>query len=273
LRKINGSSLAFLALPILFSGCMQEKVSTIIPPKSTGNTVIINSSEKILPVKSNNTIAKYTAPNIQDTYTLTKLTITKPSKPIELSILKTSPQEEELSILDELALSVQEGMDDTITGDEKIVTEALEVGDNWTVLTKEDELIETAKEFLGIKYIWAANGPTAFDCSGYTKYVFKKHGITIPRHSGNQAKIGMKVQYNELEKGDLVFFDTGKHSKSKKKVNHVGIYLGNNKFIHASSGGKKVMITSFKQKKFYKNQFMHGQRIINSSGNVALLSK
>ena len=247
------------------------------------NKVLINSNEKNLSreenrsVNNNNTIFEYTAPNIQNTYTLTKLTITKPSTPI-IEFAKPIKQKElninELSILDELALSVENDMDEEIIGDEEIVTEALEVGDNWTVLTKEDEIIETAKEFLGTKYIWAANGPSAFDCSGYTKYIFKKHGITIPRYSGHQAKVGIKVAYNDLQKGDLVFFDTDKkHSKSNQKVNHVGIYLGNNKFIHASSAGKKVMITSFNQKKFYKKKFMHGQRIINSSSNIALLTK
>ena len=248
MRKIKKTSLAFLALPILFSGCMQEKASTIVPPKSTDNKVLINSSETNVSVESNNSISNYTSPSIQKSYSLTKLTITKPSKP------------QQLSVLDELALSVQDGMDESITGDEKIVTEALEVGDNWTVLTKEDEIIETAKEFLGIKYIWAANGPTAFDCSGYTKYVFRKHGITIPRYSGNQAKVGIKIHYSELEKGDLVFFDTENHSKSKQKVNHVGIYLGNNKFIHASSAKKKVVITSL-NKTFYSKRYKGARRV------------
>jgi len=255
-----------LALPILFSGCIPEKASTIVPPKSTDNKVLINLKETNISIESNNSTSNYitpiyTSPKMKNNYSLTKLTIKKPNKI------------QHLSILDELALSVQDDMDTIITGDSKRVTEALEVGDNWAIITKEDKIIETAKEFLGIKYIWAANGPNAFDCSGYTKYVFKKHGITIPRYSGNQAKVGTKIHFNELEKGDLVFFDTDNHSKSEKKVNHVGIYLGNNKFIHASSGGKKVMITSFNQKKFYKNKFMHGQRIINSSNNLALLKQ
>lgn len=241
---------------------MQEKASTIIPAKSTDNQVQINLNDQNLSLRKNHKITQYTSPNIQKSYSLTKLTITKPSK------------QKELSILDQLALSVQDDIDSEIIEDNHIpiITEALEVDENWEMFSKEDEIIETAKEFLGIKYIWAANGPNAFDCSGYTKYVFDKHGITIPRYSGNQAKIGMKVHYDELEKGDLVFFDTENHAKTKQKVNHVGIYLGNNKFIHASSAGKKVIITSFDQKKFYKKKFMHGQRIVNSSSNFALLT-
>lgn len=167
------------------------------------------------------------------------------------------------SVLDQLALDVQNNMDVEITGDSSPVTTALEVGDNWEINSKEHEILETAKEFLGVKYIWAANGPTAFDCSGYTKYVFKQNGITLPRYSGNQAKVGITVKYDELKVGDLVFFDTEKHVTGK--VNHVGIYIGNHQFIHASSARKKVIITSFNKKKFYKNRFLHGQRIINNS--------
>jgi len=70
-----------------------------------------------------------------------------------------------------------------------------------------------------------------------------------------------------MKKGDLVFFDTTK--KFRKKVNHVGIFIGDNKFIHASSGGKKVMITSFSKKKFYKNKFLYARRVLNTNENFA----
>ena len=232
---------------------MQEKVSTIIPPKSTDNRVVVESNEK------NQTTSQENNTTLENN--VTSLII---NKTIEKEIEKIVLSE---NILDRLALSVQSNMSIEIKGNDQLVTEALEVGDNWDVISKEDEVLETAKEFLGVKYVWAANGPRAFDCSGFTKYVFEKHGVTIPRYSGHQAKVGTKIAYNDLEKGDLVFFDTDK----KGKVNHVGIFLGDNKFIHASSGGKKVMITSFTAKKFYKNRFLHGQRIVNSSGSFASL--
>ena len=228
---------------------MQEKVSTIIPPKSTDNQVMLNSNEKSQTVVTTNSVVN----DVNNT-------------------IGSETQEHQYAtgnILDQLALDVLSNMDLEITGSSELVTTALEVDDNWEVNTKENEILETAKEFLGVKYIWAANGPTAFDCSGYTKYVFKQNGITLPRYSGNQAKVGTTVSYNNLEKGDLVFFDTAKHSTGK--VNHVGIFIGNDKFIHASSGAKKVMITSFNQKKFYKNRFLHGQRVLNSTANFASL--
>jgi len=152
---------------------------------------------------------------------------------------------------------------------EELISEAMPIENNWVEISKEEEIVLTAQEFMGTKYVWAANGPDCFDCSGFTRYVYKEHGMTLPRYSGNQAKVGMTVNYNELQIGDLVFFDTEK--KYRGKVNHVGIYIGNNKFIHASSAKKQVVITSFKDKKFYKNRFLWGQRIINSDTAYASL--
>lgn len=121
-----------------------------------------------------------------------------------------------------------------------------------TRITKE------AKKHLGKKYVWAANGPRTFDCSGYTKYILSKQGKQIPRTSINQSKFGQKISRSNLRPGDLVFFDTSK--KRKGYVNHVGIYLGNNKFIHASSAKKRVVITSL-SKNFYSNRFKGGRRV------------
>ena len=137
-------------------------------------------------------------------------------------------------------------------------------------ISREKEIINTAIAYLDTKYVWAANGPTSFDCSGFTKYVFGENGLTLPRYSGNQAKVGIKVSFNELEVGDLVFFDT-ETSHKKRKVNHVGIYIGNNKFIHASSAKKKVTITSFKKKKFYEKRFLWGRRVIHDDSTYASL--
>ena len=246
MRKIKKTSLAFIALPFLFLGCMQEKVSTIVPVKSIDKKVVKN--------ENNNSYLEVTNQTI-------KLMVNKKNPTISIRP----------SILDQLALSVQNNIEIEITGDPTLVTKAIEVNEDWIEFTKEDEILETAKEYLGVQYIWAANGPSAFDCSGYTKYVFKKNGITIPRYSGHQANVGTKIAFNELEKGDLVFFDTEK--KFTKKVNHVGIYIGENRFIHASSARKKVMISSFSQKKFYKNRFLHGRRIIDSNYNFASYNK
>ena len=130
-------------------------------------------------------------------------------------------------------------------------------------LTETNKIEDDARQFLGRRYVWAANGPNCFDCSGFTRYVYKLYGLNIPRHSGNQAGVGIKVAYNDLKKGDLVFFDTERHKTGK--VNHVGIYLEDGKFIHASSGNKKVVITNFEKKRYYKSRFLWGRRIIKDN--------
>jgi len=132
--------------------------------------------------------------------------------------------------------------------------------------------VETnAKKLLGLRYVWGATGPNKFDCSGFTQKVYKTAGIKIPRNSRAQAKVGQYIKYENLQKGDMVFFDTNR--KKTGRVNHVGIYLEDGKFIHASSGNKKVVITNFDKKRYYKNRFLWGRRIINNDIKSLHLSK
>ncbi|NEW60623.1 C40 family peptidase [Sulfurovum sp. bin170] len=253
MRKVKLFSIALLILPLLNTGCMQEKASTVKPSiqKSiTKESKDLNQSSK----PENNSTA----------------TIHQESN--ELEALALSVQSDEL---EKLALAVQYEMEsDGIQGGIIEMSSRIEdttsssIGDNWVEMSKEEEIILTAQEFMGAKYVWAANGPECFDCSGFTRYVYKEHGMTLPRYSGHQAKVGIKVEYNELQVGDLVFFDTEK--KYRKKVNHVGIYVGNDKFIHASSAKKRVVITSFKKKRFYKNRFLWGQRVVSNNAYASL---
>ena len=121
-----------------------------------------------------------------------------------------------------------------------------------------EEVVEVAKTKLGNRYVWGATGTKGtFDCSGFTKYCYKKNGIDIPRTSIMQSKYGKFVKRSELQKGDLIFFDTSRGRKGY--VNHVGIYVGDNKFIHASSAKKKVVITSL-DKTFYSQRYMGARR-------------
>lgn len=114
-----------------------------------------------------------------------------------------------------------------------------------------------AKKKLGKRYVWGASGTkNTYDCSSFTKYVYRNVGVTIPRTSINQSKFGKYVKRNELKKGDLIFFDTSKRRKGY--VNHVGIYLGDNKFIHASSAKKKVVVSNLS--KFYGQRYKGARR-------------
>ena len=124
-----------------------------------------------------------------------------------------------------------------------------------------------AKSFLGTRYVWGATGPNKFDCSGFTQWIFRDAGIKIPRVSRDQAKVGEYISFNNLRKGDMIFFDTKKHKKGI--VTHVGIYLGNGDFIHASSAAKKVVVYNFYKKPYYKERFLWGRRVVHNKAHYA----
>jgi len=119
--------------------------------------------------------------------------------------------------------------------------------------------IRIAKRYLGRRYVWGAVGPRSFDCSGFTQYVMRKSkGVRIPRVSRKQAYYGRYISRSHLRPGDLIFFDTSRRRRGY--VNHVGIYIGNHKFIHASSARHRVVITSL-DRPFYSARFKWGRRV------------
>ncbi|MBE5785104.1 MAG: hydrolase [Clostridiales bacterium] len=102
-----------------------------------------------------------------------------------------------------------------------------------------NKILDTAKQYLGLPYKTAGTSPeTGFDCSGFTQYVFRQAGISIPRVSRDQAKAGTAVSYSQMRPGDLVCFNS--------PVSHVGIYLGGGKFIHSPKPGDKIKITELR---------------------------
>jgi len=122
-----------------------------------------------------------------------------------------------------------------------------------------NRVVRYAKRWLGSRYVWGASRPGAFDCSGFTSYVMRHaKGRAIPRVSRRQAYYGRYVSRRNLRPGDLIFFDTSRRRRGY--VNHVGIYIGNHLFIHASSAKHRVVITSL-NKPFYRSRFMWGRRI------------
>lgn len=120
-------------------------------------------------------------------------------------------------------------------------------------------IVSYAKTKLGKPYVWGAQGPNSFDCSGFTYYVVKNTlGKSIPRNSTTQSKYGTYVSKSNLRAGDLVFFDT--IGSNNGNVSHAGIYIGNGQFIHASSTQKKVVISNLTSG-HYSNAFVNGRRL------------
>jgi len=121
-----------------------------------------------------------------------------------------------------------------------------------------EEIIRTAMRFIGVPYLWGgADADTGFDCSGLTKTVYQLNGLELPRTSKDQVEAGEPVSRERLSKGDLVFFRTN----SSKKISHVGIYTGNNLFIHAPGKGKNIRLDSL-SRRFFKERYVCGRNYL-----------
>jgi len=119
------------------------------------------------------------------------------------------------------------------------------------------DIVAYAKQFLGCKYVYGGNGPTKFDCSGFTKYIYAHFGYTLNRTATNQLSNGVSVSKSNLQPGDLVFF---KYNTSKP-VSHVGIYIGGGQFIHASTTSYTVRVDNLSSG-HYSNVYVYGRRIV-----------
>ncbi len=108
------------------------------------------------------------------------------------------------------------------------------------------------KKLNGSPYVWAEEGPKNFDCSGYTYYMYGSMGIELPRVARAQAKVGRYIKPTELQYGDLIFFDTTK--KRNGKITHVGMYLGDGWFTHASTTEYEVVYSNLRTSKYYKKR-------------------
>lgn len=121
---------------------------------------------------------------------------------------------------------------------------------------KGSEIVAFAKKYLGSKYVYGGSSPSGFDCSGFTSYVYKNFGYSLTRTSSGQSSQGKAVSKSELQPGDLVCFSK---SSGSKKIGHVGIYIGEGKFIHAANARKGVIISNLTGSGFY---FVKARRII-----------
>jgi cell wall-associated NlpC family hydrolase len=115
-----------------------------------------------------------------------------------------------------------------------------------------EEIVKTARRYVGVPYRWGGESlRTGFDCSGLTMVVYRIHGLDLPRSSRQQWKLGRPVHRRQLQKGDLVFFATA----GGKRISHVGIYMGKNKFLHAPRRGRKIQTSSLSNK-YYSNHYV-----------------
>ena len=136
------------------------------------------------------------------------------------------------------------------------------------VVDKTETLINNAMQLIGVRYRWGGNTPqSGLDCSGFVRYVFNDtFGFLLPRKSAQMSKVGLQIGKEELRPGDLVFFNTMRHAFS-----HVGIYVGDNKFIHAPSKGKAIRVDDMT--KVYWEKRYNGARRLEDSNSFDVMSE
>jgi len=115
-----------------------------------------------------------------------------------------------------------------------------------------EEIIEKGITFLGVPYVWGGTEVDGFDCSGYIQYIYRANGIEMPRVASDQSRVGELVEREKMQRGDLVFFETYKPGPS-----HVGVYLGNNQFLHA--GGDRVQISDINEN-YWSERYLFAKR-------------
>lgn len=115
--------------------------------------------------------------------------------------------------------------------------EAYTVDPNFVEKTTRERIVEAAKKYIGVPYVWGGTTPAGFDCSGFVQYVYKECGLSIPRVTYTQQAACTPVALSNLQPGDLVFWGASAY--------HVGIYLGNGQYIHAPAPGQSVKIQSY----------------------------
>ena len=129
--------------------------------------------------------------------------------------------------------------------------------DNPAATVSGSEIVSLAQQYLGVPYVYGGSSPSGFDCSGFTMYIFAQVGVKLPHGATSQLSYGASVSRSELQPGDLVFFqDYG------AVASHVGIYIGGDQFIHASSssGNSRCVTVSSLAESYYANHYYTARR-------------
>lgn len=114
-----------------------------------------------------------------------------------------------------------------------------------------------AHNYIGYKYVYGTAGPRTFDCSGFTSYLYKQYGVSLPRTSTSQGSFGTYVSKNDLIPGDIVCFS----NRGDRRINHVGVYVGDGEFIHASTSVRGVVKDNL-YSNYYMNHYISARRVL-----------
>lgn len=127
------------------------------------------------------------------------------------------------------------------------------------ISSKGTDVVNFAKQYLGCSYVLGGKTPeSGFDCSGYTRYVYKNFGYSLGAVAAEQDNIGTEIAREDLKEGDLILF----YNEEKTKIGHTGVYIGNNEFIHAANPDRGVVIDNLKTNSYYNERFVEARRIV-----------
>ncbi len=121
-----------------------------------------------------------------------------------------------------------------------------------------NNVIAYAKKYVGVRYVSGGKGPKGFDCSGFVGYVYKHFGVKLNSSAASMYSNGTKVSKSSLQAGDILFFDASSR-RAAGSIDHVGIYLGGDRFIHASSSNRQVIIQSLSE---YQGTYLGAKRVM-----------
>jgi peptidoglycan endopeptidase LytE len=168
-------------------------------------------------------------------------------EPVNLSAI---PEGEELDEDEPGSASTDEQEDAEIEGQE-----SAELLGKWESLHERQLLARVAMGFLGAPYRFGGSSVKGLDCSAFVKKIYAFFDINLPRTAREQARVGKRISRNDLEVGDLVFFNT------RRAFGHVGVYIGNNEFVHASSGRARSVKVDTLAKPYYDKRFVKAVRL------------
>ncbi|MBM4271418.1 MAG: LysM peptidoglycan-binding domain-containing protein [Deltaproteobacteria bacterium] len=184
-----------------------------------------------------------------------KLALSKPYRARDLTIARIDEPDDETEV------------DDLLDEDEEVVMndETSEVGEDvesssdplgkWNSAYERSLFIRVAKGFMGAPYRLGGSTVRGLDCSAFVKKIYQFFDVSLPRTAREQARVGKRISREELAEGDLVFFNT------RRAFGHVGIYIGNNEFVHAAAGRQRVVRIDTLDKPYYNKRFVKAVRV------------
>ncbi|MCX5842301.1 MAG: LysM peptidoglycan-binding domain-containing protein [Deltaproteobacteria bacterium] len=161
-----------------------------------------------------------------------------------------SPEDDDLLDDDEDIIT-----NDTLLEAENTADSSAELLGKWDSPNERSLFVRVAKGFLGAPYRLGGSSIRGLDCSAFVKKIYEFFDVSLPRTAKEQAGVGMHVSRDELKEGDLVFFNT------RRAYGHVGIYIGNNEFVHAAAGRQRMVRIDTLDKPYYNNRFVKAVRI------------